>query len=84
MEGAAGEDGYGAYAGLPGSLDVPERVPDGDGLVRRGPGPPQGLLEDVGCRFRVIDGAGVDDAVYRCLRLRALACGVPAPRLSRW
>src|SRR5687767_8192780 len=52
--GAAGEDGDGAYAGFSSSLDVPHRVTDGDGLVGGRSGPPQGLLEDVGCRFRVL------------------------------
>jgi hypothetical protein len=56
MVGAAGENGDGAYAGFPGSLDVPHRVTDGDGLVGSRPGSPQGLLEDVGGRFRVLDG----------------------------
>src|SRR5215210_6187178 len=72
VKGAAGEDGDGSYAGFPGGLDVPEGVSYGDGLVRRGPGPTQGFLEDVGGRFRVVDGAGVDDAVYVALGLQFL------------
>src|SRR5918995_3806330 len=72
VEGAAGEDGHGAYAGIPGGLDVPEGVPQCDGLFRRGPCPPQGLFEDVGGGFRVIDGAGVNHAVYDVLRFEFL------------
>src|SRR5829696_8564928 len=64
MVGAAGEDGDGAYAGFPGSLDVPHRVTGGDGLLSSRPGSPQGLLEDVGGRFRVLDGTGVDDTIH--------------------
>src|SRR5215207_3281240 len=62
--GAAGEDSDGAYAGFPGGLDVPHRVTDGDGLFCGRPGSPQSLLEDVRGRFRVLDGAGVDDTVH--------------------
>src|ERR687895_202366 len=65
--GAAGEHGNGTYAGFPGSLDVPYRVTDGDGLVSARPGSSQGLLEDVGGRLRVLDGTRVDDAVYAIL-----------------
>src|SRR5215211_4739410 len=62
--GAAREDGDGAYAGFPGSRDVPHRVTDGDCLVGSRPGSPQGLREDVGGRFRVLDGTRVDDTVH--------------------
>src|SRR3712207_6922720 len=51
------------YTTLFRSFDVPDGVSDGDGLVRRGPCPAQGFLEDVGGRLRVVDGAGVDDPV---------------------
>src|SRR5215210_5654934 len=72
VEGAAREDGDGTYAGFPGSLDVPHRVTDGDGLVRSRPCSSQGLLEDVGSRLRVLDGAGVDDAVHATLGFELL------------
>src|SRR5215208_576356 len=70
--GAAGEDGDGAYAGIPSSLDVPHRVTDGDGLVRSRSGSSQGLLEDVGGRLRVLDGTRVDDAVHAFLGFQLL------------
>src|SRR5919107_5520574 len=70
--GAAGEDGDGTYAGFAGGLDVPHRVTDGDGLVGGRPGSPQGLLEDVGGRFRTLDGTGVDDAVHAVLGFQFL------------
>src|SRR5919107_2056931 len=69
---SAREDGDRAYAGGAGSLDVPDRVPYGDGLIRRGSGPSEGLLEDIGGRLRVLDGAGVDDAVDIALRFELL------------
>src|SRR5215218_6446975 len=62
--GTAGENGDGAYAGIPGSLDVPHRVTDGDSLVRGRPSPSQGLLEDIGGRLRVLDDTRVDDTFH--------------------
>src|SRR5829696_4998861 len=63
-KGAPGEDGDGAYAGVPGGLDIPDSVTDRDGLICGCPCFSQGLLEDVGGGLGVLDVAGVDDAVH--------------------
>src|SRR3712207_7790292 len=42
------------------------------GILRRGTGPTQGLLEDVGGRLGVLDLTGVDDPGYLAFRLEPL------------
>src|SRR5215211_809821 len=70
--GAAGEDGDGAYAGFAGSLDIPHRITDGDGILSSRPCSSQGLLEDVGRRLLVLDGARVDYAIHAILGFKFL------------